>query len=1256
MPDWLEEQAVSLETTVINLKSRGFNPLVISGETLYKQADYVYEEAKQSGSFGRPIVSKMELELSGNQILIVDGLEAPERPSHLWYLFGYLLFPRALAGKANIFTTPLSYQEFIRYGESCADLDFCGRPINWEKLFWFIEATTISQDLFKVAREEGIPPMLKAEYLLYSDLRGRGLGMIPQHVLGDYLLDFALVDKERRLNVECDLISPLAGHNMQTTEAKRDLVLLSDGWQIVKFSSAELMSNPSGCADVVEDIWRSGRKRSYYGRLQTGNIIPATTELPVDDPEQRQAINHGGGPITILGGSGTGKTTCIIHRAAYLLSQAVSPEKLLLITYSDATARALKASLQALVGKSESQRMNVFSWHDLGLKILRENLPAIKRKPPLKIEPSPQKAIQRLFAKSKKELDPLKLEMSDELDEFYIAAVISMYKAHLVSARQAKEDAQNASEELIAKVYQAYEDQLQKANRIDRDDIISLSVQVLLDNQEIRKKYQSAYEFVFVDECQESTMAQDMLARLLAAPQDNIFFAGDEDETISEQKNACPDLLTETAVRFPFGLCLTMAKNWRCHPSIVEHARQIIFGLTRRRVQKDLISAWGQAPGDAVFGPYPFANEQEECAWVVEEIKSLLQAGRVPGHIAILHRSSQYENILEEELRKAEIRYLATPLDNSLVPDEQGDMLAFLKLVSDPDGPKARESFERICQLGTKDIDPKLSATIASFADANTLSYLKSVEIYAEATADQSCRELEQLVKIIRAMNQDKLPPSESIGYLRRVRRLNDYYKSIKVPPGIGYEPLKKLSQIEDEARKYTSVTEFVKQLESRLQDDDTASEEQAVQVKSVVDAKGHEFPVVFLIGLSQGLFPPDSCPDPEEESRLFYLAFTRAREALYLSYSHEAGGRMRGPSSFLVNLRLAAPLSEEAAQAQQAVQAQQVAQAQQAAQAQQEAQAYQDALAQQAAQIEQEAQLQQAALAQQAAQMEQEAQLQQAALAQQAAQTQETVIDMKPEQPPAAPMMEDFAHPPAIENAPVIQETFLPEPAQSNGLQPYTTNPEPLKPVAYNLPPSKQNAPSRTNPVSAQAFSAPEKANPPVSKPPEPPTQPAANSESATVWMANDYDYSIPPANIYTAASVPQTQFQAPVRGQAYKIYAYPGQLEAWRKKGRFLNRSLARQTQVESNSESLSACAFCQEAIEPNARFCGGCGQAVVMPKPVCVACGNQIEENSKFCGECGTVVQPKVAAPAKTAKAVGSNKKESGWALNLLKFLEK
>ena len=922
LSDWNEEQAVSLEAAVINLRSRGFTPFTIAGETIYQQADFLFQEAQSRGTFARPMASKVELELGGNDIVVVDGLEAPEKPHHLWYLWSYLLFPRAISGRVTILTTPLAYQEFVKYGHACADFDFLGQPINWEKLVWLIESCTINQDLYKLAREESLPPMLKHEYYLYSALKDRNLDPVPQCVLGDYLLDFALIQGEQRLNIECDALSALSGHEVHTREAKRDFVLLSDGWQILKFSSSEILNNKTACTDVIEDIWRGGRKRSHCGRYFSGKSMPQTPELPEDDA-QRSAITFGGGPIAVVGGAGTGKTACLAQRCAYLLSQGISPENILMLSYSSESARMLKQTIAPLVEKPVLQRLNVMAWQDLGMKILKENLPAIKRKPPIKLETSPQKVLQKLLTKIKKEVDATKLEMAGDLDEFYLAAMIGMFKSHLIAPKKAREDAQGDAEEIIARIYQSYEDQLQKANRIDKHDVTALSVQVLLDNPETRIKYQSQYEFVLVDEYQDVTVAQDMLVRLLAAPQDNLFIAGDEDETISENRNSCPELLADFTLRFPHGRCVVLEQNWRSHPVIVDHSKLLLSHLERTRIQKDYVSAWGQSPGMAIFGPQPCNDESVESKWVATQVKALMDAGRSASDIAILYRQNQYESIIEDELAALNVRFRASQSDNSMIPDEVGDMIAFLKLVMDPDGPKAREAFERVCQLGTKEIDPKLSATISSFASANSLSYLKAVEIYAEATADQSCRELEQLVRIIRAMNQDRLPPAESIGYLRRTRRLNDYYKGIKIPPGQSYEPLKKLTQLEEDARKFSSVSEFIKHAEEKQGEEDDSGDDPTVHIKSIYDVKGFEFPIVFMVGLAQGLFPVDNADDLEEERRQFYVAFTRAREALYLSFPTQFAGKDRAPSLFLSETGLVEMQAFELAQAAAAASAQ---------------------------------------------------------------------------------------------------------------------------------------------------------------------------------------------------------------------------------------------------------------------------------------------------------------------------------------------
>lgn len=913
--DFSEEQEAVLEAAIINLKARNVHPVVLTGETLYKQADYLWKSSLEQASFGRPVASKLELEISGSEFVIVKDLEAPETAHHLWYLFHHLFYPRALFNRPLLVTSPLGYDEFVTYGAGCDDLEFAGRKVTWEKLLWTLNASTMDLPHFSKLKADGITPMLKAEYLLFKALKERGLEVVPQHVIGDYMLDFALFEKHNKINIEVEVFATIDHNKPSGQEVKRNLQLLNDGWKIIRFSTAEILHSVSSCVDAVEEVWQQGRKKSPSGRVVSGTQPTAVADLPVDDDSQRFAITHGAGPAAVEGGAGTGKSSCVVHRAAYLLAQGVAPEKILVITHSNDCVKHLKAGLEACADRSLAQRVPFYCWHDLGFKLLKENLSAIKRKPPVKVEGNPQKVLKRLLDKSKKDLDPTLLELSEELDEFTLSSLVSLYKANLVSPRHLKERAKTEIDELVARVFQAYEDQLQKANRIDRDDMVSLAAQLLVDDADVRAKHQYQYEFVLVDEYQEATAAGDLLARLLAFPQDNVYLVGNEDESIYETKGSLPRLMSEVSIRLPNARCYMLEKNWRSHPVIVDHAKQLLNGLTRRRIQKDMISGWGAAPTTAIIGPQVLDSETAEAEWVGDEIGILIDSGRTAEEIAVIYHEHRYATLLEESISRRGIRCITTNSQSALLPDEAGDVMAFLTLVMDPDGPKARESFERICHLRVKEVNPALSATIASFAESNNLSYLKGIEIYWQAVQDPSCRELEQLVRIIRTMHQEKLPPAETISLLKRTQRLGEYYNSIKVPPGVVYEPMRKLGLLEEEARKFQSVTEFVKSQQAIQQAaSGQGANDKAVHVLNIHETKGREFPVAFVVGMAEGLLPNFSA-DVEEERRLFYVAFTRAKELVYLSYPTSFAGEAVGPSHFLVDARLILPTAVRPAQ-----------------------------------------------------------------------------------------------------------------------------------------------------------------------------------------------------------------------------------------------------------------------------------------------------------------------------------------------------
>lgn len=910
MSDFSPEYDAYIESSVINLRARGIEPFLTIGEQIVLQAETLWSMATTGTPFNQPHVTMFELDMLRADVAIIKDLEAPVTPSQLWYLYHYIIYPRALFNKATVITTSLGLDEFIAYGAECDDFEYAGRKLSWEKLMWLVEATMIDLYQFRQVKTDGHPPMLKAEYNLFNAMTERGLPVTAQQVLGDYMLDMSIADRDNRLAIEVDVLASLDPNVPNSGEAKKNLVLLSDGWKILRFTAAEIFGDLTACVDAVEQVWTQGRKKAAVGRLMSGREQPKIPELPVDDDSQKLAITHGAGPVAVTGGAGTGKTSTVSHRIGYLLAQGVCPERILVFSHSEETIGQLKRKVEVLSDAQTVQRISFSDWKDIGLRILKENAVAVKRKPPLKLESAPHRVLQRVLKKEMKDIDPLQLELMEaDIDEVSIGQLISLYKANLITPERIKERATTDAEDLVAKLFLAYEEALKKSNKVDPDDTISLTAQLLADDPEVRAKYQHKYEYVLVDEYQECSAAADLMARILAFPQDNLFLVGDEDECVTENKGALPRLMADTSIRMPNARCYILDKNWRSHPAIVDHSRSLASALGIKGIIKDMLPGYGTAATSAVIGPQQCKSEEAEADWVANEVSILIESGKSLNDIVVLWRNQRYSSLLEAALFKKNIKCQSLNASSESVPDEVGDVMAFLRLVMDPDGPKARASFERFCQLKSREMDQKLSRlsnTIASFAEANNLSFLKAIEIYHDATADSSCEDLAQLVRIVRTMNQEGLPPAQTIGLLKRTQKLNEIYAAVKVPPGVVYEPMRKVEQLEEEAKAYTTVREFVKAKQEFLEGNkDAVSEETAVQLKSFEDSKGNEYPIVFLTGMAEGLCPAEAAANYEEERRLTYVAMTRAKELLYISYPATYEEKPLPPSPFLVEARL---------------------------------------------------------------------------------------------------------------------------------------------------------------------------------------------------------------------------------------------------------------------------------------------------------------------------------------------------------------
>jgi DNA helicase-2/ATP-dependent DNA helicase PcrA len=902
----------STDELVADLEKRGLHLYTVSGDVINRQAQLLCEQAKKKATFGKPFASKMELDLWGSDVVLIDSLEVPEDYGQLWYLYNYILYPRFLTGKPVVVTARQSFDEYLnrvqsKYQDKQQDKQAYQNETTPEKLAWLMRASLVDGDDCAYLSSLELPPMLKPEFALQKALKERGIEAKPQHTVADLMIDLAVIEGKNKLAIQCNGSATIEAYKRRSQEIQINNILFAQGWQILKFSSSEVSDNLPQCVEAVEELFASGTKKTTTGRWVVSQDKDTAEELLRDDEIQASVVAAGGGPLAVTGGAGTGKTTCIIKRTAYLASEGISPEKILILAQTLESIELFKQKLEAELGRQTAQRFSCHTFEDIGLRIIKEHLPLLQRKGPVKIDTAPYRTMARVLNKYRKDLDSLSNQQTSTIDEFTLIKKIALYKRGLISAQQVKAEAKDEATTLIANAYQGYEDELRRANRIDAEDRITLAVHLLLQHPHLRRQYQAQYEFVLVDEYQDITRAQDVLLRVLASPADNFMVVGEADEALKQSQGGCSDLLSSISIRIPQTRCFRLEKNWRLYPAAIRSALRIIARLADWHEQK-LGAAVKAASSAAVQNPVKLADENAESEWVAQQCRALINAGRDPAQIAVLYQEPKYASLLEEAITAVGIRYEAPGSGSNLIPDEVQDMLAFLKLIVDPDGPKTKDVFERVCQICIKEADPKLSGTIAAFAAQNNLSYLKAVEIYSEATADKSCRELEQLVRTIRRLHNDKLSPAEVVSFVRRAYRLDQYYRSVRVPEGTIYEPLRKLMRLEDAAYKFTSLEEFVRYQEALNGKADPDNNDPCVSILAIAESRGLEFPVVFVTGMAEGILPVTSVEDPEyidEQRKLCYVALTRASETLYLSYPEKFAGAAVNPSSLLIDAGL---------------------------------------------------------------------------------------------------------------------------------------------------------------------------------------------------------------------------------------------------------------------------------------------------------------------------------------------------------------
>jgi len=586
---------------------------------------------------------------------------------------------------------------------------------------------------------------------------------------------------------------------------------------------------------------------------------------------QQEAVLATEGPLLVLAGAGAGKTKVIAERIAQIVRQGVAPEKVLAITFTNKAAGEMRERI--IPGPF------VCTFHVLGLTIIKENYRLLG----LKGFPS---IYDR--ADSLKEMKAaLKAIGTEEIEPRAALAVASRQKGAGLSASEYAENPETPYERQIALAWLKYEQALRKDNAMDFDDLLLRAMQLLRDHPELRQKYQDRWQYLHIDEYQDTNAVQAQLAHLLVGPARNVCAVGDIDQTIYGWRGAEIANILSFEKKYLGAKIVMLEQNYRSTKTILAAANDVIAKNVFRR-EKNLFTT---NPDGDTLGVYIAFDELDEAAFIARKIKELTNDGKQPRDFCVLYRANFQSRAIEEQLLNAEINYqvLGTRFFERR---EVKDTLSFIRAAT---------------QGGANDI------ARAAVAIPRGIGKVTLLKMLSGQPAGEKAATFSRLLQKINGLAQT-LPPSQLVRAVIAESGMEMHFKQDKFE---GAERLENLRELANLAARYDALPPqealqaFLESAALASDQDELKEEKNAVRLMTVHAAKGLEFNTVFITGLEEGLFPYErqdsDASDKEEERRLMYVALTRAREKVYLCYASYRtifGAKMpTTPSQFLSDI-----------------------------------------------------------------------------------------------------------------------------------------------------------------------------------------------------------------------------------------------------------------------------------------------------------------------------------------------------------------
>jgi DNA helicase-2/ATP-dependent DNA helicase PcrA len=630
------------------------------------------------------------------------------------------------------------------------------------------------------------------------------------------------------------------------------------------------------------------------------------------NPAQREAVEAIEGPVLILAGPGSGKTRVITHRVAYLIKLCgVSPQHIMAVTFTNKAAREMRERLEQLLGQAV-EALTLGTFHAFCARILRREGKAIGLDSSFVIYDEEDQ-----LSLTKQALEELNLDPKQYAPRALHSA-ISAAKSRLISPKDYAQRVNSYFEEIVHRIYQRYQELLSQGQAVDFDDLLMRTVQLFQDHPKILNRYQSRYVHILVDEFQDTNIAQYMLMKQLAEKYRNLCVVGDPDQSIYSWRFADLRNILSFEKDYPEAKVVFLEQNYRSTKTILEVASDIISANVQRKPKK----LWTENEDGASVTVIESYNAEEEAQSVVNEIENLIGQEQISlKDCAVMYRVNAQSRALEETFLRYGVPYKLVGGTRFYQRREVKDIIAYLRLIHNP---QDNVSLSRIINVPSRGVGQRTLSQLQSWAKAHNASLFEALKqvghdvIAGEAKQSLPPR-ITQALAGFDALMARLIAQSRELSLSGLLDEILEHtrYREYVLDKEDGEERWENVMELKSVASDYDefdpeeALAAFLEKVSLVSDIDELDEKADAVTLITLHQAKGLEFPAVFIVGLEEGILPHrrsfDDPAEMEEERRLCYVGITRAKKRLHLLRSYRrslfGGSTANPPSRFLQDI-----------------------------------------------------------------------------------------------------------------------------------------------------------------------------------------------------------------------------------------------------------------------------------------------------------------------------------------------------------------